>query len=107
MQEFDSLGARQLPPETEEEPEAVKKVKIVEELTDYFKNKIYDSDGIFLVSSKNVVFLGSTRVRTTVQASEILTHDSITDYLEDEIETYDKIEYLGTGEEYKKEVRGE
>lgn len=97
MQEFDSLGARQLPPETEEEPE-------VEELTDYFKNKICDSDGIFLVSSTNVVYLGSMRVRTTVQASEILTHDSITDYLEDEVESYDKIEYLGTGEQYKKEV---
>lgn len=100
MQEFDSLGARQLPVEAEESP------KEAEELTDYFKNKIYDSDGIFLVSSTNVVYLGSMRVRTTVQASEILTHDSITDYLKDEIETYDKIEYLGTGEEYKKEVYG-
>lgn len=99
MQEFDSLGARQLPPEIEESEE-------VEELTDYFKNKICDSDGIFLVSSTNVVYLGSMRVRAAVQASEILTHDSITDYLEDEIDTYDKIEYLGTGDEYKKEVYG-
>lgn len=79
----------------------------VEELTDYFKNKIYDSDGVFLVHSVNVVYLGSMRVRTTVQASEILTHDSIVDYLEDEIDTYSTIEYLGTGEKYKKEVYGE
>lgn len=86
------------------EPIELEKVSNDEVPTDYFKNTIYNNDGIYQVVYWKTINGANDLIKGKMRTSAILTHDTLTDFLEDETDNYESIKYLGLGEEYMKEV---
>lgn len=98
MEDYDSLGARQQPYDVPEQ------MCIEESVTDYFGNEIQDEDGVFIVQYNQSIYSEKKMLIGFKEASAVLTHDTLTDFLEDETDNYISIDWQGLGKVYKKEV---
>lgn len=101
MEDYDSLGARQQPYNLPEQ------MCIDESVTDYFGNEIQDEDGVFIVRYNRPIYSEKKLLAGYKETSAVLTHDSLTDFMEDEIDSYLSLEWQGLGKVYKKEVYDE
>lgn len=86
---------RYLEPKEEQEM-----IDLNEDVVDFYGNKIQADDGVYGVVDNVMDF----KRKRCDKRSSILTHDTLTDFMQDEVESYEIIEYLGLGEEYVKEV---
>lgn len=98
MEDYDSLGARQQPYNLPEQ------MCIDESVTDYFGNEIQDEDGVIIIRYNRPIYTEKKLLAGYKEASALLTHDSLTDFMEDEINNYISMEWQGVGKNYKKEV---
>lgn len=104
MEDYDSLGARQQPYDVpENECEDTKQTYIEESMTDYFGNQIHDDDGVFIIKYNRPIYSDRDLLIGFKEMSAITTHDTITNFLEDETDNYLTINFLGLGDKYKKE----